>query len=419
MGLYVQILLVLLLLAAFVFAFLGARTWHWGHVLVVLGIFLSTLGFFLLAAETLRINAVYRTKINQLERDLADVKARNEALRRGTDDQNLIAQLRNEDPPVLVPEEAEATRGLAELEHELLLATRRRGPVWRNVAPAGVDQSGIRVNIPAPAGLRSETVVHVFEQGPATLPADDGAPQGAQYLGEFRVTQAAGQEAALMPVLPLDEFQRARLAASRGPWVIYERMPADQHEIFARMSEEELKQKLPAQSVEEYLRHGKPAGPDDPDERKVGLDADGNRLAPDQIDEAAKVVYQRRLRDFATEFDELSRRRIVMQADIEAVKRDIERLAAADESAKKLQAFRQDEIRRLKTDLAGVTKERDAIEKHLAQVQDQLASVRELLEATLKRNSELAEELAARQLRSRRAVSPTPAAGPLAIDSVN
>ncbi len=421
MALYVQIFLGILVLAAFVFAFLGARTWHWGHVIVVLGIFLSTLGFFLLAAETLRINAVYRSEINRLESQLTDFKARNDALIRGTEDASLIGQLRNEEPPVLVPEEAESMRSLAELDHELLLAARRRGPMWRKVAPAGVDaQSGVvnaTIPAPAPAGLGPETVVYLFEEGPAQLPAADGTPRGPQYLGEFRVGSAAGQEAQLVPVLPLDDFERTRLANSRGPWAIYERMPVDRHEVFADMSDEELKQKLPPQSVDDYLRHGKPAGPDDPAERKVGFDADGNRLPTDQLDDAARVVYQRRLRDYATEFDELAQRRIVMDAAIEAVKLDIARLVAAIESAKKLQAFRQDEIGRLNSDLAGVRKERQAIESHLAQLKRQLARVSELLAATLKRNSELADQLAARQLRSGR--SPAEPTGPLALDAVN
>jgi hypothetical protein len=426
MALIVQVLLGVLLLATFAFAFLGSRTWHWGHVLVVVGIFLSTLGFFFLAAETLRINAVLRSEVNRLDRDLTEVKTRNEALRRGTTDSNVINQLRNEDPPALVAEDAESMPSLAELDHEILLETRRRGPVWRNVAPAGIDaQSGaIRVNIPAPvpAGLRPETVVYVFEQPAAPAAEGQAAPPG-RYLGEFRVGQATGQEAVLAPVLPQAEFERARLAASRGPWEIYERMPTDRRDVFAAMSEEELKQKLPPQSIEEYLRHGKEAAADDPAERKVGLDAEGNRLKPDQLSEAAKVVYDRRLRDYATEFDELARRRLFMLAEIEAVKKDIDRLIAAMESAKKLQAFRENDIKRLNIDLAGIKKERAAVEQHLAQVELQLKRVQELLAATLKQNRQLADELAARQLRSGRpsggAQAPAEPAGPLALGTAN
>jgi hypothetical protein len=237
----------------------------------------------------------------------------------------------------------------------------------------------------------------VFEQGPPELPADDGTPRGAQYLGEFRVIEVTGQQAKILPVLPFDQFEQRRLAASQGPWAIYEMMPPDRHAIFAGMSDEEIKQKLPRQSVEEYLRHGKEAVADDPPERVVGFDADGKRLPPDQVDQAAKKVYQRRLRDYATEFDDLTRRRTNLEVDIAAVKKDIERLVAALASAKELQAYRTSEKQRLGTDLAGVKKERQHIERHLALVQQQLAKARALLADTLRRNNQLAAELAARQ----------------------
>jgi len=417
-----------LILASFVIAFLSARTWHWGHVLVVLGIFLSTVGFFLLAAETLRINAVLRKQVNDNERQLAEVKAQNEALQKGTKDTNILGQLRNLDPPAKIPEDAESIPSLVDLDHELLMATRVRGRVWRKVAPAGVDpQTGaVRVSIesPVPAGLSKDTVVYLFEEGPAP-PAGAGGKGGAQYLGEFRVSEAAAQQATLLPVIPMGakDYEVQRLAASRGPWVIYEQMPVDRQEVFANLTDEQLKKIVPPQSIEEYLRNGKEAGPDDDEVRKVGLDENGVRLPADQLAKAAKVLYQRRLRDYATEFDELAQRRIVMLADTDAVKTDIQRLTVADESAKKLSAFRQDEIKRLNTDLAGVEKERQAIERHLAQVEQQLARVRELLASTLQRNSQLADELSARQLRPGRAgggaTTPAPPTGPLALGAVN
>jgi hypothetical protein len=404
MGTIVQALLVILLLASFVFAFLGARTWHWGQVLLVLGVFLSTLGFFVLAAEVLRINKVVRTRVNQLERDLAKVNARNEALEKGTDNTSLISELTSEDPPVRLMEGAETISSLADLDHHLLLATRLRGRVWRKVAPTGIDpQTGavsVTIDSPAPTGLKpkadEQTVVYVFEQGPAELPAEDRTPRGAQYLGEFRVIEASGQQAKLLPVLPFDQFEQQRLAASNGPWAIYEMMPPDRHAIFAGMSDDEIKQKLPPQSVEEYLRHGKEAVADDPPERVVGFDADGKRLPPDQVDQAARKVYQRRLRDYATEFDGLARRRVVLEVDIAAVKKDIERLVVALASAKELQAFRTSEKQRLGSDLDGIKKEHDQIKKHLALVQQQLAKARALLADTLRRNNQLADELAAR-----------------------
>jgi chromosome segregation ATPase len=250
--------------------------------------------------------------------------------------------------------------------------------------------------------------VYLFEQGPAQLPAADGKPRGRQYLGEFRVRDAAAQQATLVPVNPLDGFEQQRLAASRAPWVIYETMPSDRHEIFAGMTEEQLKQRIPAKSVQEYIRHGKEATPDDDEARQVGYDADGKRLPPNQLANAAKRLYQRRLRDYATEFDELTRRRVEMDVARAEIQADIARLTAAVASAKELQAFREDELRRLRSDLAGIQKERQAIEQHLAQVEQQVARARQLLAETLRHNSELVRRLAGED-RTTRAIEGNPA----------
>jgi len=418
---YIQIGLLILVLAAFVIAFFSARTWHWGYVLVVLGILLSTLGFFLLTAETLRINAVLRSQVNDLEEDLAGFRAQNVALEKGSEDPTLLAELRNQE--VRIPEDAESIRSLANLEHQLRLKTRERGRVWWNVTPVGLDaQTGavqIGIERPVPAGVQPESVVVLFEVGEPQSPAADGQPRGAQYLGEFRVTEATGQTATLQPVLPLDDYERQRLANSRGPWIMYDTMPADRHKVFAGMSEEELRQKLPPQSVEEYLRHGQPPGPDDDPLRVAGFDESGKRLPPDQLDQAAKKVYQRRLRDYALEFDELARERVMLAVNIAAAQQDRERLQTALAAAKELQAFREDEIQKLNTDLAGVTKERQAIESHLAQVQRQLARGRQLLAEALRRNSQLADELSASQTGSSGAASPASPPGPLALGRAN
>jgi hypothetical protein len=177
---------------------------------------------------------------------------------------------------------------------------------------------------------------------------------------------------------------------------MYDAMPPDRHQVFADKSDEELKQMLPPQSVNEYLRHGEAAGPDDDETRVIGLDADGKRLPPDQVAQAARKVFSRRLRDYATEFDELSQRRLELVVDIAAARQDLDRLNTAQDSAQKLQAYREDDIQKLNNDLAGITKERQAIEQHLAQVQRYLANGRRRLEEVLRRNSEMARELATR-----------------------
>jgi hypothetical protein len=422
-----------LALASFVIAFFSARTWHWGYVIVVELIFLSTIGFFLLASETVRINAIYRTKINGDQDKLDTFEAQNNALVDGVtattkETKKTVDQLSGQDPPVKMVKDEQGNDkidSIADLDHELLIATRLRGRIWRNVKPAGAPnaQTGavnVAVPSPTPAGIKPQTVVFLFEDGPTQPPAANGTPQGAQYLGEFTVASAGPQQAALQPVLPLDEFQRRRLAGSRATWIIYETMPLDRHEIFAKKTDKELQQLLPKKTVNEYIRDGKPATADDDPLRVVGFDENNKPLPPGDLSKATKKLYQRRLRDYAAEFDELSRRRIAMLTDKDALNKDIARLKLAEDAAKKIQSFRQDERTKLTSDLAGFVKEKAAIEKHLADVNKLLARARQLTAELIKRNDQLAAELAARQLQAPKpagggSATPAKSAAPLAL----
>jgi hypothetical protein len=417
----IHIVLLILLLATFVFAYFSSRTWHWGYVLVVLGIFLSTLLFFILAAETLRINAVLRKRANETQQRLDDVQARNDALENGTTDATIVNQLRNLE--VRMKEDAESVHSLAQLDHELLLATRNRGRVWWNVTPTNFNQQTGQVQVgverPVPAGIQKDAVVVLFEEGEPQIPGQDGAPRGKQYLGEFRVTTTDAQTATLEPVLPLDEFEGRRIAASQPPWIMYDTMPADSYQIFSNMTEDELKQKLPPQSVNEFIRHGKEAGPDDEEIRQAGFDETGKRLPPDQLAQAPRKLYQRRLRDYAVEFDELAQRKRELLVDIDGIRKDNERLATALESAKKLQAYREEEARKLHTDLSGITKERQAIEQHLAQLRQRIDRGRKLLEDTLRNNAARARGLTALPSQSPFAAVAGPTSGLLASSRAN
>jgi hypothetical protein len=376
-----------------------------------------------------RINAVYRTKIKGDQKDLDTFDAQNNALQSGSTDSVIIGQLSGKEVPVKTAKDSEGNEkidSIADLDHELLIATRLRGRIWRNVKPAGAPnaQTGaINVAIPAPtpAGIKKETVVFLFEDGPPQPPTANGVPRGPQYLGEFTVLSAGPQQAALQPVLPLDEFERRRLAASRGPWIVYETMPLDRHEIFAGKTDQQLQQLLPKKTVNEYIRDRKPATADDDPLRVVGSDENGKPLPPGDS-KITKKLYRRRLRDYAAEFDEMARRRIAVLTDIDAINKDIVRLTQALEAAKKLQAFREDERTKLTSDLAGVTKEHAAIEKHLAELNKLLARARQLTDELIIRNDQLTAELAARQLRGGRppggSATPSKLTEPLALGSV-
>jgi hypothetical protein len=125
----------------------------------------------------------------------------------------------------------------------------------------------------------------------------------------------------------------------------------------------------------------------------MGFDENGKPLPYEQLATAPKVVYWRQLRDYAAEFDELSRRRVAMDVAIAAVKQDLARFAVTLASAKEIQAAKEREVQLLKTDLTGIQKERQAIDQHLAKVQQQLTRARQLLAEALQRNAEMASQL--------------------------
>src|SRR4029079_2219101 len=149
-----------LTLASFVIAYFSARTWHWGHVVVVELIFLATFGFFLLASEVMRINAVIRTQIKNDENKLNEVVAQNDALRDGLvgntkETKKVTDQLGGQDPPVKMAKDEQDNdkiESIADLDHKLLIATRLRGRIWGVPKPGRPNpQTGV-VTLPTPAG---------------------------------------------------------------------------------------------------------------------------------------------------------------------------------------------------------------------------------------------------------------------------
>jgi uncharacterized membrane-anchored protein YhcB (DUF1043 family) len=439
--LYILIGILVLFIASLVAAYFGARSWHWAHVVLVVVIFVATAGFLILSAEVLRVNAVLRAQANKLQHDLDVVTAKNAALEKGSRDPKLIGELTGDE--VKIPEGAEQIPSVDDLQHDLSLIERDRGRVWRNVMPAGVDAKTetvkATVEAPQPAaegaqatgeapkpaaatagpiGINKDSILFLFEQGE---PANPDSTKGPQYLGEFRVTAVSDKQVTMVAVQLLDDFELKRLQTSKGPWALHESMPVDQYKLFDGLTEKQLREWLPEKSVQEYLRHGTTKEADDDPIRVVGLDDEGKPVDPKDMSKAVKILYQRRLRDYALEFDELARDRIVLLANIAGVTKDNERLKLALASAKQLQAFREEEQQKLGVDLAGITKERAMIEKHLAQVNQELDGYRQDLAAKLDENARLAEQLgrleAQRQdMNGKKSSDITPVA-PLALDT--
>lgn len=379
----IQILLVLALLAGLIAPFIGNKTWHWSQLVLVVCIALAGIGFLFLGAETVRTHHVLRAKIPKLENDLKAADELQDTLINGSGD----------------------TPGTLDLEHRLQMISRDRGRVWRNVMPVGdvSDQGQVEIEIsqPKPHSLANGSIIFAFEANP---PASDDAPApfeasaGKQYLGEFRVIKVKGSGVVLEPVQLINQRTGQRLLESQGPWSLYETMPADRHSIFADMAEEELRQLIPPESIEEYVRHGTPVTADDNEFDRIGLDENDQLLGPDDFDKAVKFLYDRPLHDYAYLFAELAQKRVLLRTKIQGITEDNARVAESIESAKRLGKFRQQQKESLTTDLTGMKQDRQAIESHRDLLLRQLTNAQQKIDQTLAGNFKNAKLLTERQL---------------------
>ncbi|MCO6043992.1 hypothetical protein NG895_08735 [Aeoliella sp. ICT_H6.2] len=393
----------LLLVLSFVACYFCSKYWHWSHVLLTETVFLLSLAFFILAGEVFRIQRLYGEANAKNQRQIEQLEPQVAALKFGTENQQIIGQLEGAEIPVQMSEtssEDDVPRMLSvrDLAHDLGMVSRVRGRVWRDVSIENVDPATVTftLSIPAPSphGIANDTILYVFEQGDAQ-PRNQNGPQ---YIGDFRVTNTGDQQIQVQPASQFDQRAMERLQKTRGPWIMYENMPVDQHpegilEILAGTTDEQLQQLLPSESVEEYLRHGGPAQPGDEDFNKVGYNTDGELVLPDDWNASTQFKYSRTLRDYNLLFQEFSKRYTQMEADHNALVEDNKLLNQALTSARKVQSMHEAEQGKLRQDVAGTSRDRQAIQAHQSQVETQLSNAQALLSDLLQQNSDLARDM--------------------------
>ncbi|MBX3425961.1 MAG: hypothetical protein KF688_09810 [Pirellulales bacterium] len=434
MSLVFTILLGVAVLVGLVATFLTIKNWHWAQMLLMLGIFLASVGAVFLSAEVLRIHKLLRMNLPRLEAQLEDLETRNRALQTGArdpavinavlndlrDPEGIAGRLGNDEAQQATAEELRALAGnkraldrltamvdklgelgdlpsLAVWNQRNAIIARQRGRAWFGASPAGPvapnGQVQVAVPVPRPHGIDKDSIVYVFEMD---LPLPDAAP--AQYLGEYRVVESSGDGVVLSPVLPLEPRSLQRLAASKRPWRLYATMPADRHELFAGLSEEQLRQMMPPSTVEEYVRHGGPVDVNDDEYHRQSFNEEGLPIGPESTDKVAEERYNRPLRAYEVLFNRLAEKRVNLLTQIAAKKDEIVKLGETEAKGQQLQAERSEEKRKLLADQERMQRDLATIRKLSEAIAGQLAVAKQGLVDGLAANAQLAAELARRQM---------------------
>jgi len=338
----------------------------WNKILIGL-IFVASLGFFYMSVRTLKTHQYWRDLVRAFEDQIEAAEQERLELLHGNGLEGEGAQMG-----------IEATR--SELYRMLI----ERGRVWYNCAPQQADRETGQVSVttdePRPHGITDKMILYVFEEEEIT--------ENAHYIGEFKVVGVADQQVQLQPTRKLIEKELDRLVKSEGTWSLYEKMPADNHDVFAQLTEEEKREFLPEGSVSEFIKDGQPAEAEDPKER---LSEDGK-------------TYVRRLRDYKVLFSEYHRKRTYLHDLRESAERDVAALETAVAAAGQLIEARQADVVELKKELVKYRRERDAAVAHHAALQRQVTAAEAAVEKMIVSNKAIAGRIAKIQLEAVRRI---------------
>jgi len=342
----------------------------WNKILVGLILLLSVI-FFFMAARALNAHRHWQQQARVLKQKLLEQEAVHRELMEGSP----------EDPSML------GLLPTTKLELGKLLVD--RGRVWHDCRPQRVSvvkdpQTGedsvevaVTTDSPDPHGIDVKTVLFIFEQ--------KKIEDGGAYLGQFTVTAAPPKNLQLQPSrkLTVREFQRLEASQkNQTPWVLYEVMPADRHDVLTELSEDEIRSMFPDDTEDEYVKDGRPSDPTNPESAK----------------------YVRQLRDYDVLFGAYHNERSMAIDERQAATRDLKYLQAALADAKQQEQFRIAEIDGLKKELAECVAERDAVAAHRKALEAKLSAVNADIERMIEANQALAGEIARIQLEATRRI---------------
>ncbi|MGE0606737.1 MAG: hypothetical protein AB7O62_06390 [Pirellulales bacterium] len=442
-------------------------------VFVVL-VLLAGLAFMWAAARTGVMLENGRERVAKLEKEIATAEVTLKNTTDGTDPETakispteLLAQFPTDLNAAGVPNEPDPRfvgYSVAQLKTVLEHVVSGRGRIWFHTKPQRPDGNGnVTIDVPAPQNHKIETKMILYVLDEAEYAS------GGRYLGEFEVTAAQdGQSTVtLSPTLPLTAEQVQRLnAAAGGLWSLYETMPNDRRDVLAGLSDDQIKAMLPIPDdaggdnrrrpiVEEFLRDGKPAQPDDPADRLFVLlnfikdDAAAQQVLTSALAEArirpaddvlknkyhvanwdefvgqevpkmlksgqvyeieksvadkligaeiarqvGPTIYRRPLQDFGVILREFQRELPLREAAIRDLQKELQDVEASTKDANIHITFNQSEVQSLETERDRLKKELALAEARSGKMAADLKKAKAAVSKTAKANRDLAVKLA-------------------------
>ena len=304
------IVIAVLVLLFGIFSYLNAANWNVLHVLGLFLTFGAAFAYLVLAAAVLRTESSWKNLAEQKDKELSQAVSQVELLESGRTVNPQSGRLESVDDP---------TDSLVGAKAELKRVMYDRGRLWRNVTRGAINNNQVGLTLPPvqapaannPAGgaapapaavptqrsLAPDDIVYAF--GQMNHPVDPTLTVPAYFIGEFVVRTIQDQNMTVESTTKLDRAQQQTLNLP-NQWMLYDKMPSDDHEVFDSMDDAELasliqdacsRMGLPQPMQDEVLtsiqRNGEPAGTDDPEiavmskvtfqqDYEVPVDAQGN-----------------------------------------------------------------------------------------------------------------------------------------------
>jgi hypothetical protein len=349
----------------------------WTKVLLGL-LFVAAIGFFHAAIRTVKTFQYWSGESSSFERQLTTVRAE-------------IASLRNADHARPMDDK---TFGVQQLRFDLGRLLANRGRIWSNCTRknnVALDSRG-RTEVTVSCDDSSVTSDKRFDKLLLYAFEDGDDPSSVKYLSEFTVKAVGQNGIVLVSTTQLTPLERKHIQESRTPWVLYELMPTDQHDLFASSPDDW--RKMPDDLRKKFFPDPDP-GMSKADQEKW---KETKWWLPEEYaldgQEIQGKKFERELRDYLQVIRDCETERTLFDDRIASLERDENYLKAAKDDSEKQLAFVQRDRAQAIADRDREIKQRDATAAHYATLQHMLDANGAAVAQALYNNAEAARRIA-------------------------